>query len=165
MTNKVERYFSPDRKDKNAIGHDATRETWPPGLRYAFPPPPLITMTMVNLIKQKGDLILITPYWPDQPWYAEALQLSREPPRRFAPKETLLWDAIQNKPIPSIMRKVRLLAWRLTYNPVSGEGWTKLLQELPQGDGQLKQRKHTTAPTGAGSTSAGYLEYQTIQWM
>ncbi len=166
-TKKVQCYFSPDRKDLQASGHDATLEQWPAGLRYAFPPPPLILQTLGQFRRQKhkGDLLLITPYWPDQPWFPEAVQMMVEPPRRFAPKETLLWNQTTGKPIPEVMKKVKLTSWKLTANPAKEQDLTELIRSLPQDDGAKVPKGASKPPGKTGHLSQAPTDYNKLSWV
>ena len=81
QTFKVDKYYSTDLMDRRAISSDGAREKWPPGLRYAFPPPPMIQLMLGQLKLMGGELILITPYWPDQCWFPEVMWMAVIPPR------------------------------------------------------------------------------------
>ena len=81
-TFQVEKYYSTDLTDKRArSGATGPGRHWPPGLRYAFPPPPMIQLTLGQLKKMGGELILITPYWPDQCWFPEVMTAGRHIPK------------------------------------------------------------------------------------
>ena len=77
-------------------------------------PPNIIEMALDSLLKWGGDLIMITPFWPDQSWFQEIICLAIEPPRRFRPSQWLLWNARTQEMIPKVMKSIQLTVWRLT---------------------------------------------------
>ena len=99
------------------------REKWPPGLRYAFPPPPMVQLTLGQLKLMGGELILITPYWPDQCWFPEVIQMAVLPPRRFKPHKWLLTNATTGEAIPKVMESIKLTAWKLSTGFVGERGY------------------------------------------
>ena len=83
-------YISPVR-DPRAFARNAFSLSWENMLAYAYPPTKLIPKVLAKFRTDRPDLVLITPGWPTQPWFAELLQLSHEPPRPLRlKKETLL---------------------------------------------------------------------------
>ena len=164
-TFKLPQYFSLDMTDNRAIGHDGARDDWPQGLRYAFPPPPIISLVLANYEKQGGELVMITPYWPDQPWFAELIQLSMEPPRRFKPVDYLLQNATTGELIPRIMREIKLTAWRLSSASAPERVWQNLHPENCKMPGHSTQRKVTTKLLKNGVLSAVEKGYQTFRFV
>lgn len=96
-----------------AEGVDALQSRWPPGLLYAFPPLAIISKVVRKLLSEKAELILITPYWPCRPWFADLLSLSVAPPwhlprdKRALSQGTLLHTDVDC---------LKLTAWRLSGN-------------------------------------------------
>ena len=69
-----------------------------------------------RLVRWWGDLIMITPFWPDQSWFPEIMHLGTEVPRHFWPSCWLLWNATIREAIPRVKKST---AWRLTSPSVS----------------------------------------------
>ena len=66
-------YFSPFRSPQ-ALGTDAFLHSWDHLLVYAFPPWALNLQVLQKLCSSSGILItLITPYWPQRPWFPDLL--------------------------------------------------------------------------------------------
>ena len=57
-----------------------------------------------------GELIMVTPFWPDQSLFPEIVMLETEPPSRFKPSEWLLWNATTGETIPKVMGDIKLSA-------------------------------------------------------
>ena len=56
------------------VGQDALAHAWPPHLLYAFPPIPLIHVTLER-VRQKGHrLLLVAPNWPGRPCFPVVVQ-------------------------------------------------------------------------------------------
>lgn len=79
---KLARFYSlfPSRE---ALGRDAFKaERWPDNA-YANPPPILINRILQRITGERiGSLILVTPFWPSQTWWAECMQLAQKAARR-----------------------------------------------------------------------------------
>ena len=60
------------------------------------------------------ELILITPYWPDQCWFPEVMWMTVIPPRRFKPHKWLLMKGTTEEAIPKVMDSIKLTVWRLS---------------------------------------------------
>ena len=86
------------------------------------PPPPMIQLTLGQLKLMGGELILITPYWPDQCWFPEVIRMAVLPPRRFKPHKWLLTNATTGEAIPKVMESIKLTAWKLSYRVCRREG-------------------------------------------
>ena len=64
-------YVSPS-PDPKAVSVDALRTDWNQWkVVYLFPPTPLILRALVQLESFQGRALLVTPDWPNQPWYPE----------------------------------------------------------------------------------------------
>ena len=64
-------YFSPFR-DPMAAGTDAFLQRWDGLQAYAFPPWSIIPGVLAKLRMSQGtELILVAPYWPQRPWFAD----------------------------------------------------------------------------------------------
>ena len=68
-------YFSPFR-DPNALATDALLQNWNGWQAYAFPPWSLIPAVLKKLQLSSGILLtIVTPYWPQRPWFPDLLNL------------------------------------------------------------------------------------------
>lgn len=71
---KLREYYSRF-PESEALGTDALKaKTWPENA-YANPPPILIHRVLEKIRKTGTSVILVTPHWPSQAWWAECLQL------------------------------------------------------------------------------------------
>ena len=50
---------------------------------YAFPPFSLIDRVLDKIIRERPNILLITPYWPTQPWFPTLLTLVKGQPIRL----------------------------------------------------------------------------------
>ena len=114
QAHRVSPYFSLEISDRRRCWEAALKERWPKGIRYAFPPPNIIEIVLGRLIRFGGDLIMITPFWPDQTWFPEIMHLVTEPPRHFPPSLWLIWNATTKGAIPKVMKSIQLPVWKLT---------------------------------------------------
>ena len=51
------------------LGQDALAHPWPRGLLYAFPPLPLLTLTLHRIATDGHTVLLVAPYWPGRVWF------------------------------------------------------------------------------------------------
>ncbi|XP_037627453.1 uncharacterized protein LOC119489291 [Sebastes umbrosus] len=51
------------------LGQDALAHPWPDCLLYAFPPFPLIAVTLHRIQHGNNRLLLVAPNWPGRPWF------------------------------------------------------------------------------------------------
>ena len=64
-----------------ALAIDALSQDWQGRLMYMFPPFPLISKVIQKLnTTQEGEVILIAPWWPSQPWFPHLLHLCVDHP-------------------------------------------------------------------------------------
>ena len=164
-TFKVDKYYSTDLTDRRAIGSDGAREKWPPGLRYAFPPPPMIQLTLGQLKLMGGELILITPYWPDQCWFPEVIRMAVIPPRRFKPHKWLLTNATTGEAIPKVMESIKLTAWKLSTGYVGEKGYLMKPRNESSVDGARVPRQVTDQHGMTGVLSAVKKGYQSFKFV
>ena len=47
-----------------------------PGVLYAFPPTPLLTVVLGRIRASLHPILLLAPTWPRQPWYSSLVELS-----------------------------------------------------------------------------------------
>ena len=75
--------------DPYAYKTDALQMEWKGEIPYAFPPFCLIGRVLKKVKNDKVTMILITPTWPNQPWYPTLLEMSMEKPILLPPMPNL----------------------------------------------------------------------------
>ena len=75
-------YCSPV-PDPHALGQDALSLDWSSLISYAFPPFALLNRVIRKARMEQASLILVTPFWPFQPWFPDLLELSHSPPLKL----------------------------------------------------------------------------------
>ena len=67
--------------DSGSIATDAFLPPWDREYSFAFPPFSLISLVLRKILQEKIDhLIIVTPTWQTQLWYAQLLKMSVQPP-------------------------------------------------------------------------------------
>ena len=74
----------------DASGTDAFLVPWEGERLWAFPPVKLIGRVLQHLQDRGGQLTLLTPDWPSQPWWPTAQSLQSQPPMRITHPELLI---------------------------------------------------------------------------
>lgn len=69
-------------------GTNALCSPWPSGLRYAFPPLPLILAVIRKVLVERVEVLLVAPHWPRCLWYADLVSLLFSRPWRI-PQEKI----------------------------------------------------------------------------
>lgn len=78
------------RPDPKALAIDAFTLDWS-GLKfYAFPPFSVIPAVLSKIYHERALGVCVLPDWPTQPWYAQALQMTKQPPLHLKASKTLL---------------------------------------------------------------------------
>ena len=110
---KLPLYVSPF-PDQEAMAVDALSLSWDHLSTYAFPPFAILPQ-VVRKLEQSANcqMILIAPYWPNQPWFAVITNLSLEPPLSLPRRYDLLKQPIQELYHQSL-DVLNLHAWRLS---------------------------------------------------
>lgn len=94
-----------------AEGVDALRSPWPRGLLYAFPPTPLLPRVIRKVIAERAQVLLMAPFWPRRPWFADLQSLSLGRPWRIPQDEIVLLQGSLEHPEA---RWLQLTVWRLS---------------------------------------------------
>ena len=136
---RVLQYFSLNLSDRRASGEMPWKRG---GWRASVMPPNIIQLVLGRVVKW-GDLIMITPFWPDQKWFPEVICLAIEPQRWFRPSQWLLWNANTRDAIPKVMKNIQLTTWRLTLPSVPGKAKEKKLPGRSLTPGQKKPSRTT----------------------
>ena len=103
-------YFSPYR-DPLSAGMDALLQALGGLLAYAFPLWSILPPVLAKL--RVSHQTLITPYWPQRPWFVDLLQLSVAPPVTLSTRPDLLFQPRSRWHYPGLHR-LALHAWRLS---------------------------------------------------
>ena len=102
-------YLSPFR-DPLLAGTDALLQSWDGLLAYAFLPWSILPQVLAKLrVSNQTLLTLVTPCWPQRPWFVDLLQLSVAPPAR----PDLFFQPRSRQRYPGLHR-LALHAWRLS---------------------------------------------------
>ena len=109
--------------DPQGLASDAFQQAWNTGRNYAFPPFCLIMKTLAKLREEGGNLILITPVWPTQPWYPVLLDMSIAPPVLLPQVPKLLTNPVGDLH-PLVQNKTLFLAaWHVSNNQSQQEAY------------------------------------------
>ena len=98
-------------------GTNAMLQSWDGLQGYAFPPFGLLSRVLAKVRQSKGlESTLITPFWPQHPWFPDLLELLVEipsflPHRRDLLKQPHFHHYPQNLPV------LQLTAWRISSDP------------------------------------------------
>lgn len=112
--NAQTRQFYSWKPDPEALGTDAFCHKWAPNTMYAFPPFCLIGRCLAKVRQDQAELILITPVWKGQPWYAELLTMTWECPILLPTTPSLL-QGIAGEHHPLVIdQRLQLAAWRIS---------------------------------------------------
>ncbi|XP_040213655.1 uncharacterized protein LOC120943996 [Rana temporaria] len=74
-------HFFSWRPDPGSSAVDAFRHSWTGGTHYAFPPFSMIPRVLLQITNQGATVVLITPWWPAQPWFPLLLDSIIDHPR------------------------------------------------------------------------------------
>ncbi|XP_040200959.1 uncharacterized protein LOC120932552 [Rana temporaria] len=80
LNHQLPRFFSW-RPDPGSSAVDAFRHSWTGGTHYAFPPFSMIPRVLLQITNQGATVVLITPWWPAQPWFPLLLDSIIDLPR------------------------------------------------------------------------------------
>ncbi|XP_077395323.1 uncharacterized protein LOC144031774 [Festucalex cinctus] len=94
------------------LGLDALAQPWPECLLYAFPPLPLIWLTLQRVLQEGHTLLLVAPFWPARTWFPLLRQLCSGEPWRLPDREDLLSQQGGRVWHPD-PRRLRLCVWPL----------------------------------------------------
>ena len=116
-------YFSPFH-DPQALGMDAFLHNWDCFLLYQFPPWALIPQVLRKLcVSSSIQMTLIAPYWLQQPWFSDFLDLVVDVPVALPSSPDLLRQPHFYRRHLGIHR-LSLHAWRLSSDLPRAEGFS-----------------------------------------
>jgi hypothetical protein len=82
--------FASWQEDPRAFHVDALTLDWSGMFVYAFPPIPILPLVVQKLLRDRPEMILITPFWPRRPWFPQLLPLLIDHPVRLPHHTDLL---------------------------------------------------------------------------
>lgn len=127
ISKQLPRYFSW-KPDPYAEAINAFAQVWSDFRGFAKPPWSLIGRCIQHIKKQKATIVLITPLWPSQPWFAALPPLCLDQPRVLPPWTNLMIPA-QGTELPFPEPRPRLVAWLVSGDTTRPQG----CQRVPQG--------------------------------
>ena len=134
MSTQLPRYFSwkPDPQAEAVNAFAQTRSTF---RGYANPPWSLIGRCIQQIKQQKAAVVLVTPLWISQPWFAELLPLCVDRPRLLPVTDDLM-TPMQGSELPFPDQLPRPVAWFVSGNTTSPQGSQKALLDCccPHGE-------------------------------
>ena len=93
---------------------DAFSFPWKDLGAFCFPPFNMIPFCLSKLMEEEAEAVLVTPYWPSQPWFPVALDLAVAAPRLLRPCPDLLTSPTGEIHPLVANDSIRLIAWRLS---------------------------------------------------
>ena len=127
LTNQLKSYVSW-RPDPQAVATDAFSIDWSQLKGYAFPPFNLIPRTLMKVISNNANIVLVAPIWQTQHWWPLLLQLVVQLPVLLPASPTLLQDPSNPKAIHPMYPRLRLAVWTISNNSAQQQAFR---QELP----------------------------------
>ena len=94
------------------LGQDALAHAWPALLLYAFPPIPLIRVTLERVQQNGHRLLLVVPNWPGRQWFPVLLKLLQGETWRF-PRRLDLLSQLEGHIWPLNPDRLQLWVWQL----------------------------------------------------
>ena len=158
LNTKLDRFYSwlPD---PEAEAHNALLHPWV-GIRgYAFPPFCLISQCLMKIQKERSTILLVTPAWPAQPWYATVLKMCIKNPILLPTVPHLLLSD-KGEPHPLIMNNsLQLVGWVVSGDPCKQCSYQQKLRTLSVTHGERVQHLLTIQPgkSGLAGVSEGRL--------
>ncbi|CAM4608132.1 unnamed protein product [Leuciscus chuanchicus] len=83
-------FFSLSRSPREG---DALTARWPKVCLYAFPPVKILPMMLCKIREEKAAVTLVAPNWPNQPWFADLVELLAGRPWEIPLRKDLLSQA------------------------------------------------------------------------
>ena len=103
---------------------DSLVQSWSNLYAYAYPPTSLIRASLNKIVRDKAELILIAPLWPNQEWFPDLLSLAIDNPVALPPTRTLLKQTFFHH-FHQNPRILNLHAWRLSQDLTLREGFLR----------------------------------------
>lgn len=120
---------------RQAWATDALALSWNNLYLYAFPPWCLILRVLLKLRQSSNVmLLLVAPFWPNQPWFPLLLEMLIDRPFLFPLRPNLLTQA-KGRIVHQRLQHVQLAAWKLSPDASLKKAFLNRLQKLPQAQG------------------------------
>ena len=115
LTNQL-KHFVNWRPDPHAVTTDAFSIDWSQLKGYAFPPFNLIPRTLMKVINDNANLVLVAPVWQTQHWWPLLLQLTVKQPVLLPVSPALLEDPSNPRAIHPMHPRLQLAVWTISNN-------------------------------------------------
>ena len=116
---QLSRYFTIDEQDSKALGYNAFAFVWSPDIcLYANQPWSIIAHVLVKASRERARLMLVTPQWPETPWYhllkeftvrseewSGRIYLDERGRLRPRPKWITLFSYVVGRPLNGVLRR------------------------------------------------------------
>ncbi len=132
LTHQLQRYVSW-RPDPYAMATDAFSIDWGQLKAYAFPPFNLIPRTLMKVISDNANLLLVAPVWQAQHWWPLLLRLTVKHPVLLRSSQTLLEDPSNPRAVHPMYPRLQLAVWTISNSSVQQKAFrTQLPAFCPQ---------------------------------
>ncbi|XP_061164041.1 uncharacterized protein LOC133173125 [Saccostrea echinata] len=103
--------------DPEAVAHNALLHPWVGIKGHALPPFCLISQCLSKIQREKATILLVTPAWPAQPWYATILKMCIQDPILLPIIPNLLMSD-KGEPDPLVRKNsLQLVGWVVSGDP------------------------------------------------
>ena len=136
--------------DPEAETTDAFAIPWEGTGYYAFPPFCLISRCLAKVHQAQSQMVLITPVWQTQPWYAKLLQMIIDLPILLPQTRDLLTDPLGNAHPLVQANQLQLAAWNISSDHWQTKGFLKKLANTLPEHAEKEHNLFTTAPGKSG---------------
>ena len=131
---------------------------------YAFPPPSLILSLLQKYRRSKGKLLLIAPFWPDAPWFAELVTLLYTNPKKLRYRQYLVTNQSTGLPLPSLNR-LRLTVWPLSRPSSPTQAYQRRLLNSSLLLGGRRRQVSTGQSGNPGLTGAKAMDWTQLKFL
>ena len=139
--------YSPD---PEAEGVNAFNFSWSDMRWYAFPPFCLLPRVLQKISRDKGQGVLVVPYWPSQPWFPRLGSMLTEKPVLLSARENLLLMPTDPLMQHRLRKTLKILICKVSGRDSDSEDFRAKLQQwsvLP-GERELSDCTQSTSKSG-----------------
>ena len=154
------------RPDPYSMGTDEFQIMWNNKKGYVFPPFCLITRCLSKVLKEKSEIVMITPAWQTQSYYPLLLTLSIDNPMLLPPMKNLLLSP-EGKMHPLVQSQTfKLVAGKVSGNENKQQEFQNKLPSswLQDGDEELRQLTTAAGDSGIAGVTQNKLIHFTPLW-
>ena len=144
LNKQVDKYISW-RPDAMADSVDAFTTNWNNLVFYAFPPFSMMHRVMQKLWEDKGEGILMIPYWPTQSWFPLVMRSLVAQPVFIPAHKELLHLPYNQETVHPLHDRMNLLACHISAKPSAARRFRQGLETSYQHRGGEQQRNSTRA--------------------